>query len=64
MELKNKIPANVVPNTEVERMLTINGKTWEGVWSGEVTLFVLVGKFVFAEDESSSYSETNTESRY
>ncbi|XP_026177274.1 complement C5 [Mastacembelus armatus] len=25
VELKNKVPANIVPNTDVERMLTING---------------------------------------
>ncbi|XP_031696436.1 complement C5-like [Anarrhichthys ocellatus] len=28
VELKNEPPANVVPNTAVERMLTINGETW------------------------------------
>lgn len=26
MELKNPVPINIVPNTDVERMLTINGK--------------------------------------
>ncbi|XP_045898930.1 complement C5-like [Micropterus dolomieu] len=33
VELKNKIPANVVPNTEVERMLTINGEVLDEVLS-------------------------------
>lgn len=31
VELKNKLPANIVPNTAVERMLTINGEMREDV---------------------------------
>lgn len=30
VELKNRLPANIVPNTAVERMLTINGEARNG----------------------------------
>lgn len=30
MELKNRLPANIVPNTAIERMLTINGEARNG----------------------------------
>ncbi|XP_020505432.2 complement C5 [Labrus bergylta] len=33
VELKNKVPANIVPNTAVERMLTINGEVLSDILS-------------------------------